>query len=686
MHQCPTLSTWLLFLSVSMLTVLLWSIFNPPQRKFAVRSLLFQPAWILRIYLQDTTWKQDIVGLIFLHAAYSHFTGTWCFPTPNALRRIDLDDSNLLIYIDIFALLGTFVLLAGLIARRDNSRRIDVERDAHSKEQIDEQLLPPLLIKSRTTHSRIFPKPHSFSYSYLLVGIPVGIHGRISNALSVDSHKRRWFHVDSHDYLLRSKHRLRLSDKLRQYLQGQGIIDWEYSFAYLVTAPAFLGYSFNPASFWYIYDSETVLKYMIIEVNNTFDERRLYLLRAGDAQNLDAKSEDGAEQKNSLLFTNTWQKDFHVSPFNSVKGSYSLKAVDPLAAYQKTGQVHIDNTIVLRSSKLSAKIVARVFSHGTPQDATTITLPQLYRFIFGWWWVGFATSPRIIWEAGRLFWKRKLHVFLRPEVAETSMGREYAHDEEVIEELFRHFMKDIVAHTEVSIRLIYSPAHGHGEDLTICSPRFTREKDDDRTLKLNVLSPAFYSRYLHYAHAKKAFDRECLATNEKNRTVIVDNAHLLPIFLQGMHGRRKAYLSKLSALEQLRWSIMKRLRCPPPAQSYPSDSRRDSDYHVPDIRPFGASELEDFVQRRSDDAVRYRRVATKLFLAERFAFGASTLVSAIDWLLRMSMLLVAIWGCDYIERPVDILRPRPWDVGDPVPLMTMIGLANGVHWWSFVKG
>ena len=48
---------------------------------------------------------------------------------------------------------------------------------------------------------------------------------------------------------------------------------------YLVTAPRFLGYAFNPVSFWYLYSEKMNLKAMILEVNNTFDERRLYLLR-----------------------------------------------------------------------------------------------------------------------------------------------------------------------------------------------------------------------------------------------------------------------------------------------------------------------------------------------------------------------------------------------------------------------
>ena len=54
----------------------------------------------------------------------------------------------------------------------------------------------PLFFPSRTTHTRLFPKTHSFSYSYLLVGIPVGWQGSVGGMLSADqgTHSRqKWF-------------------------------------------------------------------------------------------------------------------------------------------------------------------------------------------------------------------------------------------------------------------------------------------------------------------------------------------------------------------------------------------------------------------------------------------------------------------------------------------------------------
>jgi hypothetical protein len=90
-----------------------------------------------------------------------------------------------------------------------------------------------LLYPCRTTHSRLFPKRHSFSYSYLTVGIPVGWEGVAGGLVSVGGEAaggiaswvpglgRGWFHVDAGDYLERGSRTLGLRGKLDAYLESQ---------------------------------------------------------------------------------------------------------------------------------------------------------------------------------------------------------------------------------------------------------------------------------------------------------------------------------------------------------------------------------------------------------------------------------------------------------------------------------
>lgn len=688
-HDDDSIKTTVWVLTWAFMT-LIWSLFTPPHRTFAARILIFQPLWGVRMYLQDATWVQDLALFLCVHAVYGYSALAWRFPRRADFWWLDFNNSTFLIYVEVFSLLSICGALAGGIVHRGQQLKSKSGPQHLIAQSIDERLLPPLLIPSRTSHSRLFPQKHAFSYSYLFVGIPIGIRGRVGQALSIDCQQRNWFHVRADDYLIRGNGHLGLAEKLKRYLHTQGVTDRDYSFAYLVTAPRFLGYCFNPVSFWYLYDSDIALKYMILEVNNTFDERRMYLLKEGDAeQDAEFRSANGhdtnsREQRKATYFTNTWDKDFHVSPFNSRKGSYSLRAVDPLAAYQETGQLHIDNTIVLRSSKDNAKLVARVWSQGASYEADTISSLDLSRFIISWWWVGLITFPRIAWEAQRLFFRRKLHVWYRPEVADTSIGRSYTEDEVKLEGLFHSFLEDAVQHVDTPFRLVYRPAHAEGEDVTLYSPGFTYEEDHGRTLTLQVISPSFYSRFVHYSHAKEAFDREYLATDENNQTLLIKNPSLLPVLLDAMQKygpsterRNQTFLSRL------RWSLLRRLRCPPANTSYGSSGSLD--HEITDIRSFCDSELDLYVEKRLNAPAVYCRVVTKLFLAQRFALNIPAAISAIDWACRISMLWATMYTCNRTNVG-DVLRPSKFGLDEVFTFAGLLLSANSIHMWSFLKG
>jgi hypothetical protein len=210
-----------------------------------------------------------------------------------------------------------------------------------------------------------------------------------------------------------------------------------YPYAYLVTAPQLLGYHFNPVSFWYLFDRDKVLRAMIVEVNNTFDERRIYFLKDVTEEpfpELPAVyqtqgSLPGARAPSipevSNRFKGTWPKDFHVSPFNSRDGYYYLTAGDPIGPIPR-GKGPIVNSITLRSAEGLVTLVACVYSTGEAIDPAHITFWGACRFLLSWSWVGLLTFPRIVREAGKLFLKRHLgiNLYFRPEVKRSSIARE----------------------------------------------------------------------------------------------------------------------------------------------------------------------------------------------------------------------------------------------------------------------
>jgi hypothetical protein len=101
----------------------------------------------------------------------------------------------------------------------------------------------PMILPCRTSHTRMFPKTHSFSYSYLWVGIPVGWKGSIGGMLSCDNLREpspwymrlfsltaggAWLTVNGDDYLGRGHVDGGLEEKLRHYLQDQVFHAYHY--------------------------------------------------------------------------------------------------------------------------------------------------------------------------------------------------------------------------------------------------------------------------------------------------------------------------------------------------------------------------------------------------------------------------------------------------------------------------
>lgn len=82
----------------------------------------------------------------------------------------------------------------------------------------------------------------------------------------------------------------------------------------LLTQPRFLGYWFNPVSFWMLIEHDALVG-VIAEVNNTFGQRHSYLL-----------SHDGLAPIVPAA-TLTARKVFHVSPFQDIAGEYRFNFV-----------------------------------------------------------------------------------------------------------------------------------------------------------------------------------------------------------------------------------------------------------------------------------------------------------------------------------------------------------------------
>lgn len=157
-------------------------------------------------------------------------------------------------------------------------------------------------------HRRHHPVQHSFTYNaaWLLIDIEeFDQPGRRSGLIGLDV----WapLAVHSKDYLEGGDQGI--ASRIRRILSDAGIT--RPMQIKLLTMPRTLGYVFNPVSFYLCFDSESAPSAIIAEVNNTFDERRIYLLRDG---------RDLARGWREFR----WSKDFYVSPFFPAHGEYRL--------------------------------------------------------------------------------------------------------------------------------------------------------------------------------------------------------------------------------------------------------------------------------------------------------------------------------------------------------------------------
>lgn len=223
---------------------------------------------------------------------------------------------------------------------------------------------------------------------------------------------------------------------------------------------------------------------------------------------------------------------------------------------------------------------------------------------------------------------------------------------------------------------------------------------------IRITTPAFFSRFVHYAHTLEALDREGMTASPLNRTVEIDNMILLSRMIKDQPRFASEASPKVeraiglspSIVERWRWRILQALRCPVAEQAYPfnhilrppgssapvsSDmATRKPEFAITDIRTFGLSALDRYMQGKEAMAGSYRRAVTRLFVAERFALGQVWLVKLLDLVARAALIWIACVGVErfggaYVGHG-GAFMPRD---------LTVSAIVGGLpHAWSLAKG
>jgi cyclopropane-fatty-acyl-phospholipid synthase len=229
-------------------------------------------------------------------------------------------------------------------------------------------------------HIRLKPALHRLRYPLYFYCIDLEELPEMDKKLPLFGYNRvRPVSIHDTDYL--SGNEVPIRDKLMNLLKQSGL-NTEVHHICLITQPRYLISVFNPVSFYYCFKENGDLRCVVTEVNNTFGERHVYVL----------KDVRDPEKVYPAVFTT--DKAFHVSPFNDVSGSYEL-------SFSEIGDevdIHVD--LIRDGEKVfGAQLWGKTRPMSTKEQLSIILRHPLIPRL---------TTARIYWEAFKLFFLRGL--------------------------------------------------------------------------------------------------------------------------------------------------------------------------------------------------------------------------------------------------------------------------------------
>ena len=171
------------------------------------------------------------------------------------------------------------------------------------------------LYVGKTTHARLSPRPHQFSYGLFQLLVDVDRIEDAVRGLQLLRHGRfGLFSFDERDHGARDGSPLRAWVEARLADAGLAV---GASRIRLLSFPRMLGFVFNPISIFFIEDARGRLEAVIYEVNNTFGQTHAYVAPAAGTP---------CERQEA-------DKKLYVSPFYGVEGAYRFLITPPAETF-----------------------------------------------------------------------------------------------------------------------------------------------------------------------------------------------------------------------------------------------------------------------------------------------------------------------------------------------------------------
>jgi uncharacterized protein len=234
-------------------------------------------------------------------------------------------------------------------------------------------------------HRRFRPVRHEFTYPLFMSFLDIDRIPELMKVSPFAGYDRwNWTSFDNRDYF--GNPRLPLRERLREDAQANGI-DLPGGPIFLLTHLRYLGYVFNPVSFFYCYDRNDSLTIVLAAVSNTFGETHNYWL----TPHLQVAGRNGRSYELA--------KGFHISPFIDMDCGYRFTFSDP--AKSLVVQMNVGNKD------------GAVFDSSLQLEREPWSRGNLHRSLIHYPFMTLRVIAGIYWQAFRLFFKR-VPVFHHP--------------------------------------------------------------------------------------------------------------------------------------------------------------------------------------------------------------------------------------------------------------------------------
>jgi DUF1365 family protein len=218
-------------------------------------------------------------------------------------------------------------------------------------------------------HSRVLPRAHEFCYPVSMFYLSYVEIPQLCKQFALLSYSKfNFLSFNPNEYLTIAAIKQHISDKGYYY---------EDDNVFLLTNLSYLGYCYNPVSFYYCYDTDDVLQYILAEINNTpWDERYVYVLSC-DSDDINKFSLD---------------KQFHISPFMPMEMQYQWDFS------------HISEHIKIKLQNYIADSLQFEATLGLKKSE--LSSINLLKYVLKYPFSTQRTLIRIYWQAFRLWLKR----------------------------------------------------------------------------------------------------------------------------------------------------------------------------------------------------------------------------------------------------------------------------------------